>query len=93
MTEWQILGDAIGVGLIDDFCGSEGTAALGPFRGHQMPFARAHAHDLARAGDLEPFSHRFPCFDTFRTTHNIFFVSKRARNIEDLREESSGFMR
>ena len=78
MTERQVLGDAVGVGFIHLLRGAEIAAALRVFGGEQMALARAHAHDFAGAGDLEPLGHCFSGFDAFGATHKYIFRLKKS---------------
>jgi hypothetical protein len=79
MAERQILGDPIGVGMIDLLARAKIAAALGILGGEQMALAGAGAHDFAGAGDLEPFRHGFPSFNTFGASHKFtFFTKERA---------------
>jgi len=76
MAERQVLDDPIRVGVVHLLGRSKIPAALGVFRGQQMPFARAGAHDLATGRDFEPFGHGFSRFNAFGTSHNINFFTK-----------------
>ena len=63
MAERQALGDPVRVRGINLFARAQTAAALGVLAREQMAFAGAHAHDLAGAGDFEPFAHRLLCFN------------------------------
>ena len=81
MAPGQALGDPVLVGRIHLFGSAKAAAAFGVFGGQQMPFAGAGAHDLAGAGDFEPFGHRFLRSDTFGASHKFLVRYKRARTI------------
>jgi hypothetical protein len=77
MAEREVLQNAIGIGFVHKSGRSQAPAAFGTFAGEQMALAGAGAQHLARSGDFEPFRHRFPCFNTFGTSHKIKeFLSK-----------------
>jgi hypothetical protein len=79
MAPGQILGDAIGIGMIHLLGGAKAAAALGVFSGEQMALAGARAHDFSGAGDFESFGYRFPSSITFGASHNFtFFTKERA---------------
>src|SRR6266545_6001837 len=81
VAEWQILRDAIGIRGIHDGGLAQASTTLGTLALQQVPAAGFHAHDLAGAGDLEPFRNGLFRFDAFWTTHNLKLSLKRARNI------------
>ena len=79
MAPREILGDTIGISLINLFGAAEACAALGLLVGHQMPFTCAGAHDFAGAGDFKPLGYRFPRLYTFWASH-IVFSKKSAKS-------------
>jgi hypothetical protein len=82
MAEGEILRDPVFVRFIHHFGRAQRSAAFGAFAGQQMPPAGTGPQHLACGRDLETFGHRFFCFDTFGTAHNLQSFDKRARNIE-----------
>ena len=81
MTERKALGDAIGVGGVND-CGLPQVAtALWTLGLAKVATACATAQHFATGGDFESLGHGFLCLDTFGTSHNKSVRSKRARNI------------
>jgi hypothetical protein len=81
VAEWKVLSDAISIRLINFFGRPQGATAFGVFGGHQVPFPSAGAYNFAAASDFESLGHSLPRFNSFRTSHNRKFLSKRAGNI------------
>ena len=81
MAERQILFDAISIRWIDLCRRAETAAMFGGFALEQMASPGARAHYLAGARDLESLGHGFSGLNSFGTSHKIYFLSKRARNI------------
>ena len=79
MAERHALGDAIGVGWINDGDLAEAAAALGIFGRGQMAAASAEAQNLAGGGDLEPLGSGFFRFDAFGTSHKFNSIAKERR--------------
>jgi hypothetical protein len=81
VAERHALRDAIDICLVHDRSLAETAEALGVFGLGQMAAAGAGAQDFAGGGDFEPLGRGFLRFNTFWTTHKIYFNSKRARTI------------
>ena len=77
MTEWQILSDPVGIGLIHLDGSSEGTSAFWAFGGQQVALASSRTHHFACAGDFEPFGNRFACLNTFWASHIKLFLNSK----------------
>ncbi|MDB6065089.1 MAG: hypothetical protein JWR26_1297 [Pedosphaera sp.] len=82
VAEWQVLGDAIGIGLVHLLGSAEAAAAFRPLGSQQMALPGAGAHDFTCSGDFKPFRDRLLRFITFGASHKFTFVCKRAGNIE-----------
>jgi hypothetical protein len=80
MAEGQILQNPVSVRGVHLFGGAHVAPAFWAFGLEQVPFARAHAHHLAGAGDFESFGHRLLRFNAFGSSHKSVF-SKRTVNI------------
>src|ERR1039458_3252225 len=76
VAERQALGDPVGVGFVHHHGFAQAAQALGVFGLGQMAAAGARAHDLAGAGDFEPFGHGFFRFDAFGTSHKFISIAK-----------------
>jgi hypothetical protein len=76
VAERQALGDPVSVGFVHDHGFAQAAQALGIFSLGQMAAAGAGAHDLAGAGDFEPFGHGFFGFDAFGTSHKFNSIAK-----------------
>jgi len=81
MTERHILQNAVGIGFTQDRRLAEAATTFGIFALQQVAPARARAQNFAASGNFKSFGHRFPCFNTFWSSHKLVFPSKRARNI------------
>ena len=79
MAEGHALGDAIGVGWINDGDLAEAAAALGVFGCGQMAAAGAKAQHLAGGGDFEPLGSGFFRFDAFGTSHKFNSIAKERK--------------
>ena len=81
MAERQVLFDPVDVRGINELGRAQRTTALRTFALQQVSLASTHPHHFSSRRDLEPLGHRLLCFNSFRPTHKINFLSKRARNI------------
>ena len=62
VAEWEVLNDAIGVGLVHNCSFAEPAATFRVLTGEQVPSASVGAQHFAGGGDFEAFGHRFARF-------------------------------
>ena len=80
MAERQVLRDAIRVRLIDNRGRAQRAAAFRVFRGHQVPFARAHTDSFASASDLESLGNGLARFISLGASHISYFLKKSGKH-------------
>jgi hypothetical protein len=69
VVEGQVLGDAAGIGGVNNYRPAEMAAALGIFGLGQVAPAGVAAQDFAGGGDFEPLGHGLFGFDAFGSSH------------------------
>ena len=67
--ERKVLLDAIRVGIVDLFGGSERATAFRALAGEQVAASGARAHDFAGGRDHKALSHRLFGLNSFWTSH------------------------
>jgi len=78
VAEREALEDPVLVGGADLHRLAQSAAAPGTLVLEQVPFARAHPHDLAGSGDLEALGDRLAGLVSTGTSHRLVLVPKKS---------------